>query len=194
MKIFAALLLLSTSAFAHDLYTCEPNLQMTMAARPFPKPTDKQWVVKGLTAKKQEKKLWCGAASAQVLLSQWQNPVPKQCALAGWYHKSDCCSWNGSGRCNAEVLVEKTISDTRMKMAPTFDDVFSLIQRGRPVAIYHYNGSNLAGHSSVAYWAYISGGKKYVLTYDPYYDRKVVMDESWVNNDATRWYRIVYVK
>lgn len=74
---------------------------------------------------------------------------------------------------------------------PTFSEVYTLVKSGKPVAIYHY--WNQSGHSVVAYWAYEVSGKQYVLTYNPYYGSRQVMDASW-ESGGNRFYRFVWVK
>lgn len=178
------------------LYEADDSIETMWGKRlPFPKPSDEQWVVKGLVAEKQKTKLWCGAASLRILLSA-KGRILEQCRIASAYHKSDCCDWKGSGVCNREVSVELAAGrlgyQAVVDNSPSFAEVFSLIQKGKAVAIYHYQGGD-TGHSIVAYWAYVSGGVKYILTYDPYYGRRVVMDASWVDGQ-TKWYRVVYLK
>lgn len=169
-------------------------LLLIVACQSGPMPTSTDGAIKGLTEQKQETPLWCGAASARMLLSQ-KGKLPSQCEIAGKYYKSDCCAWNGSGACQREVAVEKVLPSygysAMVDSTPTFAEVYALVKSGKPVAIYHY--WNQAGHSVVAYWAYEVSGKQYVLAYNPYYGTRQVMDASW-ESGGNRWYRSVYIK
>lgn len=167
---------------------------------PQPKSANDGWVIKGLVSQKQEKQLWCAAAVSRMMLSHY-GETPNQCELAGKYHGENCCA-SDSVKCSKEVLAEDILSQYGLPVdvdhRPTFDKVFSLIQAGKPVAIYHYVGQGTqyaSGHSVVAYWAYIADGKKLIRVYDPITDSTKTWDESYsVPHSNLAWYRAVWVK
>lgn len=183
---FILTLLLSTTAFA-------------MGSKiPKPQPSDKQYVVKGLTASKQEETLWCAASAGQMLLSQF-GKAPEQCEIASRFHGTECCA-RSSIKCiqamNVEGIARLYGKSARSDSSPTFNEAFNLIRQGIPVSIYHYQdagSTGTSGHTVVAYWAYISGGKKYIVVYDPWTGTKKFWDESYTTGNLA-WFRLVWMR
>lgn len=163
---------------------------------PNPEPSDEQYVIKGLSAKKQETKYWCTISSAQMMLSQFKK-YPSQCELASAYHRQDCCN-KMSVACSREATIEGALPAfgyRALTSSPSFDKVWNLIKQGRTVAIYHYNrqgSEDYTGHSVVAYWAYKNNGKKYIVVYDPLSDSKKYWNDTYVTGNLA-WYRLVWI-
>lgn len=164
---------------------------------PMPVSTDEQYIVGGLTGEKQEKPLWCAAAASRMLMSQY-GKTPAQCEIAGMYHGENCCK-SSSVKCSKEVDVTSILREygfDAREAQPSFDTAWNLVKGGRAVAIYHYfmqGTPSASGHTVIAYWAYVSGGKKYLIVYDPYIGDKRIWDDSYVVGNLA-WYKLVWVE
>lgn len=173
------------------------------AKKPTPKPTDEQYVVPNLSAKKQERKEWCAASAGQMLLTHFKINV-EQCEIASRFHRQSCCN-NRSVLCSKPMHIEGIARlFNKMPMVdhnPTLDKVWNLVKSGTPVSIYHHQYGTPdenriptdSPHVVVAYWVFKSGGKKYVIVYDPFTGTKKTWDSSYVRGNLA-WYRLVWMK
>lgn len=156
-----------------------------------PVPRDTTYQIQGLTDQKQEKQLWCAAAATRMMLSQVGSP-PRQCTIVGRVIGEDCCN-RLSVKCTKEIEVERGLRamgyNYGYTRSPTFQKVVNLIKSGKPVAIYHEQGSSDVGHAVVAYWAY--NNDKNIAVYDPLSDSVKFWDASYVTG-LLRWYRLVW--
>lgn len=170
---------------------------------PWPAPQDEQYVVRDLTAKKQEQKQWCAASAGQMLLSQFRI-APEQCEIASKFHKRNCCAQR-YGYCLEPMHVEgisRLYGKTPMvDHRPSIEKVFNLIKAGTPVSIYHHqklpgdrdNPGTDSPHTVVAYWAFVKNGKKHIIVYDPFTGTKKVWDKSYEKGNLA-FYRLVWMK
>jgi Papain-like cysteine protease AvrRpt2 len=171
-------------------------LLMAMGQRPptGPGAGEQEWRTGNLVSQRQPNNVWCAVASARMLMSKQRSQLPSQCAMVSRVVGEDCCK-RQSLKCNKEQRAEAVFSAYGLPhtadYVPSFNKVVASIKRGNPVAIYHYQGE--AGHSVVAYWAFVNKGKTYIGVYDPWTDNTKVWDASYVTG-GLRWYGIISLK
>ncbi len=145
--------------------------------------------VLGLTGEKQERRNWCALAATQMLMSQYGVKV-SQCEIASNVVKEDCCARN-SIRCEQPQRVEwiaPQFGFSSRALAISFPSVVSRIKAGKPVVIYHYQGSD-SGHAVVAYWTYVRDGRDYIVVFDPWTGGKRFWSSDYVEGNLA-WYGV----
>lgn len=151
---------------------------------PKPSPTDPQSAVQGLVGEKQKNSQWCAAAAARMMMSLKTKSLPSQCDIVSKTLGRSCI--------NTPIETDKALRAfgfSAVRLAPSFDLVVREIKQGKPVTIYHYQGSTSSGHAVVAYGTFFKG-RDYILVYDPYYGRVMTWDSSYTKGNL-EWYGVV---
>lgn len=163
---------------------------------PTPGDTPITWV-KNLEGHKQEKELWCGAATSQMMLT-YKGIKASQCEIVSKLRNENCCK-SSSVNCGKEIdplLALKAYGFSAEQISPSFVSVVDQVKQGKPVVINHYfrQGSEASsGHSVVAYGTYNKAGQDYIVVYDPLVDGDHYWDSSYVVGNLA-WYNTVWFK
>jgi hypothetical protein len=165
---------------------------------PRPAPSDPQWVVPGLIGEKQQKELWCVAASTRMLMSAELKAPPAQCEIASRVHGQNCCE-KSTLKCAQALDVDQALRGfgfDSISHTPDFRFVVESVRRGIPVLIAHYNRAGSAdgsGHAVVAYGTYKKGSEDYIVVYDPYVDANRYWSKAYVTGNMA-WYATYTLK
>ncbi len=124
----------------------------------------------------QQTRMWCWAASGQMIMAYLGDSSVTQCAEASEYFGSvDCCSPGNETTCvnggwppfNANGFSNSATPTLAPQSALSFDALRDQIDRNKPVAFaWHQNSGG--GHMLVAVGYQIDGAQQYVIVNDPW--------------------------
>lgn len=180
------------------------NMSQSFARIPRPGPNDPITIIRGLSAEKQNKSLWCWAAVSKMLISSKDSNPPSQCEIVSNVFGTNCCLYS-SISCNQPFNVTKALMklgqpvkeqypkvnpnqhwSNRVDYSGWYQGVVASIEKGIPIAIIRMNAAGTADGSShvvVAYATYRIKNIDYIIVFDPWDGKSKFWDKSYVTGN-----------